>query len=91
MKKRRLKIWSFRFFVVILQRFSGTRSPNDPSNPKKRQRVVGFSESGGNRALYIAGRHPVARFGEREAIIDILTPSYGARILATQNAKMRAT
>jgi hypothetical protein len=28
--------------------------------------LIGFGESGGNRALYVAERHLVARFAERE-------------------------
>ena len=51
-----------RFESVILHRSPLMGSP----------KILIFGESGGNQALYVAQRHPIARFAEREEIFDVL-------------------
>ena len=51
-----------RFESVILHRSPLMGSP----------KILIFGESGGNRALYAAQRHLIARFAEREEIFDVL-------------------
>ena len=53
-----------RFESVILHRSPLMGSPTQPQGCG--------GESGGNRALYAAQRHLIARFAEREEIFDVL-------------------
>ncbi len=41
------------------------KAPVYPIRGPRKQSQIGFGESGGNRALYGAERHPIARFAER--------------------------